>query len=145
MTSDPVEFAKWSPSNNQLLIRAADDRDRFGVYDVASDRLRWIQTEVSHCQPIDFLPSGDGIFVLQDGTPHIYPIEENATGSSIPGMNTTSVTAATVTDRSLVFQQHDTEGNASLTCSNTFDIYRNNIVCYQDSHYLANYGRPLMD
>lgn len=115
LASDPVEAVKWHPSSNQLLIKAADDRDRFGVYDVASDRLQWIQTEVPHCQPIDFLPSGDGILVLQDGTPHIYPVEENATGSNIPGVSTTAVTAATVTDRSLVFQQHDTEGNASLT------------------------------
>ncbi len=34
---------------------------------------------------------------------------------------------------------------ADLEYLNTFDIHRNNIVRYQDTYYLADYGRPLMD
>lgn len=122
LTSGPVEFIRWHPSNDQLLVTAADDRDWFGVYDMASDHLRWIQTDVPQCRPIGFHPSGDGILVLRDGTPQIYPVEENATGSSVSGVSATAVTAATVTARSLVFHQQDADGNAILTqCTSNTD------------------------
>lgn len=34
---------------------------------------------------------------------------------------------------------------ADITYLNSFDIHRNNIVRYQGKHYLADYGRPLLD
>lgn len=121
LTTDSVEFVRWHPSNQQLLIKAADERDRFGVYDVASDHLRWIQTNSPHCQLIDFLPSGEEMLVLQDGTPHVYPVEANATGTQMLDEKTNAVTAATVTECSLVFHQHDSERPATLTqyCNET--------------------------
>jgi hypothetical protein len=115
LDSGPVNCISWHPSKPQLLIAAADEREQFGLYDVPTDDLRWCQTDVPQCQPIDFLPSGERILALCDGTPYLYPVDENATASSIPGEQLSTVDAATVTANSLVFQHHDADNNAILT------------------------------
>lgn len=111
----PVECIRWHPSMAQILVAATDDRDRFGIYDVANERLRWIKTDVPHCQPIDFLPSSEGILALCDGSPMVYQLEESATASSIPGVGALPVAAATVTASTLVFQHYDDDETAVLT------------------------------
>lgn len=111
----PVECIRWHPSTDRILVAATNDRSRFGIYDVGSDRLRWVKTNVPQCQPIDFLPSGEGILALCDGTPVTYPLEESATASSISDVGALPVTAATVTATSLVFQHYDEDETAVLT------------------------------
>lgn len=141
LASDPVECLRWHPSTNQLLVTAADDRNRFGIYDVRNDQLRWIQTDVPQCHPVDFLPSGEGILTLCEGMPRTYPIAEDAAASSLPGVST-SVAAATVTAQSLVFQQHDDHENAILS-QYTTDTDEETPVLTSESGPGATY-RPLI-